>query len=261
MEPAMPSLAVVRVHDRSAAVARGACQGDVGRAIRSDCSACGSHKFCQPLDAGGELDGMVTHRVRVRKGGILVHAGDAQTTLYVVRSGSCKSVATTAGGQEHLTGYAMSGDFVGLEALSAGRHDATVTALEDSEFCAIGVERLESASRNDPRVQRALHALLAREIGRERRASLMLGAMRAEQRLAAFLLDLADRYAARGYSSTAFVLRMTREEIGSHLGLQLETVSRLFSRFHRDGQIRVQGREVRILDRAALARLVDASMH
>ena len=89
---------------------------------------------------------------------------------------------------------------------------------------------------------------------------LMLGTMRAEQRLASFLLDLADRYRARGYSSSEFVLRMTREEIGCHLGLKLETVSRLFSRFHKDGLIHVQGREVKLLDRIALQQLADATL-
>jgi CRP/FNR family transcriptional regulator len=105
-----------------------------------------------------------------------------------------------------------------------------------------------------------LSALLSREIVRERRVMLLLGTMRAEQRLAWFLLDLADRYHARGYSSREFVLRMTREEIGSHLGLKLETVSRLFSRFHQDGLVRVQGREVKILDREALTQLVEATV-
>ena len=89
---------------------------------------------------------------------------------------------------------------------------------------------------------------------------LMLGTMRAEQRLAAFLLDLSrSATSARGYSPSEFVLRMTREEIGGHLGLKLETVSRLFSRFHQDGLIRVQGKEVKLLDRVALQQLVDAS--
>jgi CRP/FNR family transcriptional regulator, anaerobic regulatory protein len=139
-------------------------------------------------------------------------------------------------------------------------YDATVTALEDSEFCVIPFDRMEALARQNGDFQHRLSLLLSREIARERRVMLMLGTMRAEQRLAAFLLDLADRYRARGYSSCEFVLRMTREEIGSHLGLKLETVSRLFSRFHQEGLILVQGREVKLLDREALQFLVDASL-
>jgi CRP/FNR family transcriptional regulator len=98
--------------------------------------------------------------------------------------------------------------------------------------------------------------LLSREITRERRVTMILGTMHADQRLATFLLDLAHRYHERGYSSVEFVLRMTREEIGSHLGLKLETVSRLFSRFHEEGLIQVHGRVVKLLDRNALRKVV-----
>src|SRR5678816_489335 len=122
-------------------------------------------------------------------------------------------------------------------------------------------ERIEALAQRDTGFRRRLYRLLSSAIVRERSLSLMLGTMRAEQRLASFLLDLSSRYQMRGYSSTDFVLRMTREEIGSHLGLKLETVSRLFSRVHREGLIRVDGREVRILDRTALEQLVDAALH
>ena len=260
-EIAVPTLALLRANDRPAVDARPVAPLRPHVGAPNGCAACGSHKFCLPLDTDGRLDDLVTQRVRVRKGDALLHCGDSFRNLYTVRSGSCKSVVTTAGGQEQLACYHISGDLVGSEAIYAGKHDATVTALEDSEFCVIPLDRMESVARTDAHLQHAIHALMSREIGRERKVMLMLGAMRAEQRLATFLLDLAERYAARGYSSTAFVLRMTREEIGSHLGLKLETVSRLFSRFHREGLIRVDGREVRILDRAALEQLVDAALH
>jgi len=258
-EHAMTSLALLRANERPAAESRTTLPLRQAASAPNGCAGCASHNFCLPLDKDGRLDQLVTQRVRVRKGDALLHCGDAFRNLYTVRSGSCKSVVTTAGGQEQLACYHISGDLVGSEAIFTGKHDATVTALEDSEFCVIPLDRMETIARSDAHLQHAIHALMSREIGRERKVMLMLGAMRAEQRLAAFLIDLAERYAARGYSSTAFVLRMTREEIGSHLGLKLETVSRLFSRFHREGLIRVQGREVRILDRAALEQLVDAA--
>jgi len=202
----------------------------------------------------------VSNRIRLRKGEVLVHSGDRFTALYAIRTGSCKSVVTTASGQEQIAGYHIAGEVLGAEAIFTNSHDSTVTALEDSEFCAMPFDRMTLLARQNSNFQRSLNALLSREINRERRLMLMLGTMRAEQRLAAFLLDLADRYHARGYSSCEFVLRMTREEIGSHLGLKLETVSRLFSRFHQDGLISVQGRDVKLLDRMALQQLVDATL-
>jgi CRP/FNR family transcriptional regulator len=105
-------------------------------------------------------------------------------------------------------------------------------------------------------LQRNLYQALSREIGRSQNAMLLLGSMRAEERLAAFLLNLSQRYRERGYSSTEFVLRMTREEIGSYLGLKLETVSRLFSRFQQEGLIQVQGRSIKLLDIAALKQVL-----
>ena len=231
---------------------------------RVSCSACGSIAFCMPSgaprDAGWQLEDLVSQRVRLRKGEVLVRSGDRFASLYAIRSGSCKSVVTTRGGQQQIAGYHIAGDILGAEAIFVNAYDATVTALEDSEFCVIPFDRMETLARQNGDFQHRMALLLSREILRERRVMMMLGTMRAEQRLAAFLLDLADRYRARGYSSCEFVLRMTREEIGSHLGLKLETVSRLFSRFHQEGLILVQGREVKLLDREALQQLVDASL-
>ncbi|HEX5864859.1 MAG TPA: helix-turn-helix domain-containing protein, partial [Casimicrobiaceae bacterium] len=124
---------------------------------------------------------------------------------------------------------------------------------------ALPFERLAALGRQNGRFQHNLHRLLAREIARERAVMMLLGTMDAEQRLAAFLLDLSRRYQVLGYSSCEFVLRMTREEIGSYLGLKLETVSRLFSRFQREGLLQVEGRVVKLLDRASVKRLVDCS--
>jgi CRP/FNR family transcriptional regulator len=227
------------------------------------CSTCKSMPFCLACSSATDsaaVDALVTQRIRLRKGESLVRSGDAFTGLFAVRSGSCKTVVTTTGGQEQIAGYHIAGDILGAQAIYAQAHDCTITALEDSDFCVLPFDRMETLARQSAEFQHKFNAVLSREIGRERRLMLMLGTMRAEQRLAAFLLDLADRYHARGYSSSEFVLRMTREEIGSHLGLKLETVSRLFSRFHQEGLIQVQGRDVKILDRMALTQLVDATL-
>ena len=156
--------------------------------------------------------------------------------------------------------YHIAGEVLGLEAMVTRTHDSTITALEDSEFCVMPFDRIEALAQQDDGFQMSLNALLSREIGRDRRAMLMLGTMRAEQRLASFLLDLSDRYQARGYSSREFVLRMTRREIGSLLGLKCETVCRLFSRLHRDQVIGVQGRAIQLIEPFALQQLADATV-
>ena len=203
------------------------------------------------------LEELVTRRIRYRKGDTLFLAGDRFTALYAIRSGSCKTVLLTEDGRDQISGYHMPGDIIGTDGIGTGSHDCQAIALEDTEVCALPFIRLEElANRNRP-FQHHLYCLLSREIARERGIMLILGTMHADQRLGAFLLDLSQRYRARGYSPCEFVLRMTREEIGSYLGLKLETVSRLFSRFGQEGLIEVQGRIIKLVDRLALKQLVD----
>ena len=195
-------------------------------------------------------------RIHVRKGTTLFRAGDRSSALYTIRLGSFKTQVVTDDGHEQVSGYHMAGDVIGSDGIGGSVHDCEAVALEDAEVCALPFERLEALAREDIAIQRSLHCMLAGEIARERSVMVMLGTMRAEQRLASFLIDLARRYHERGYSGSEFVLRMTREEIGSHLGLTLETVSRLFSRFRDSGWIDVRGRLVKLVDRTALQRII-----
>ncbi|MEO8346332.1 MAG: helix-turn-helix domain-containing protein [Betaproteobacteria bacterium] len=202
------------------------------------------------------IDALVTRRIRLRKGDTLFRAGEKFTSLYAVRSGSCKTVLPGEDGQDQVAGYHIGGDVIGTDGIGSNSHDCEAVALEDMEMCALPFNRIEDLAQEDPQFQRRLNRLLSLEITRERRVTMILGGMHADQRLATFLLDLARRYQERGYSSVEFVLRMTREEIGSYLGLKLETVSRLFSRFHEEGLIQVHGRIVKLLDRIALSTVV-----
>lgn len=209
---------------------------------------------------GGEdaevFDKLVSTRIRLRKGDVLFHAGDRFTSLFAVRTGSCKTVAVTHDGSEQVCGHYLPGEVIGYEGIGSEQYSTQAVALEDSEVCVLPFERIEGLAQRTPAFQRFLYRLLSEAIVRERVSTIMLGTMRAEQRLAAFLLDLSNRYRSRGFSSSEFVLRMTREEIGSHLGLKLETVSRLFSRFAEEGLIDVHGRVIRILDAIGLQRLL-----
>lgn len=227
------------------------------------CSSCSVQPHCVPVGLETavlrELDLLVATRARVRKGETLYRPGDRFVALYAIRSGSCKTVLSSEDGREQVTGYHMAGDLIATDSIDSDVHAGQAVALEDMEACVLPFKRIEQLARDHAHLQHNLYRLLSREIARERKAMLMLGAMRADQRLAAFLLDLSQRYQARGYSSCEFVLRMTREEIGSYLGLKLETVSRLLSRFHRDGLLQVQGRTVKLLDRIALQQLASVS--
>jgi CRP/FNR family transcriptional regulator len=231
----------------------------------------GQVKFptCKPLalclsegldtEATRQVDELMKARIRLRKGETLFRTGDRFTSLYAIRSGSCKTVLLSEDGQEQVAGYHMPGEIIGTDGVGADVHGCQAVVLENTEFCALSFECLERLGRQDGRLQSNLHRLLSREIARERAVMMLLGTMHAEQRLATFLLDLSQRYQRLGYSSCEFVLRMTREEIGSYLGLKLETVSRLFSRFQREGLLQVQGRVVKLLDRGSVQRLVDCS--
>ena len=232
-------------------------------AERGACTSCNLLRLCVPVgfepDVRQLVDQLVAQRVRLRRGDTLFRPGERFTTLYAIRLGSCKTVLLAEDGRDQVAGYHMTGDIIGTDGIARELHECQAIALEDTEVCAIPFARIEELSRASAQVLRNLHRMLATEIARDRHVMLMLGTMRADQRLAAFLLDLAQRYHARGYSSSEYVLRMTRDEIGSYLGLKLETVSRLLSRMHRDGLIQVQGRTIKLIDPAGLKTLVETS--
>lgn len=217
-----------------------------------------------PFEMDGEngkdlLDDLVSTRIRLRKGDVLFRTGDHFTALFAIRVGSFKTVSMTDDGSEQVSGHHLPGDMMGIEGIGGDVHTCQAVALEDSEVCVLPFDRVEKLAQSEGTFRRQLYRMLSTAIVRERTSAMMLGTMRAEQRLATFLLDLSNRYRMRGYSSTEFVLRMTREEIGSQLGLKLETVSRLFSRFHEEGLIEVQGRVIKLCDRIGLQQLLAAS--
>ena len=199
-------------------------------------------------DELAQLDGLIRVRRHYRKGEHAYHAGDPFDSLYAVRAGFFKTSMLTEDGRDQVTGFLMTGELMGLDGISTDRHPCDAVALEDSELCVIPFARLEELSREAPSLQHHLHKVMSREIVSEQSVMMLLGSMRAEERLAAFLLNLSQRMTARGFSPSEFYLRMTREAIGSYLGLKLETVSRLFSRFHNEGLIAVQQKHIRILD-------------
>lgn len=231
--------------------------------LRVACSKCNLKELCMPpkLDDGDleKIDTLVTNRRRIKKGAFLFSDGDVFTSLFAVRTGFFKTSVTTEDGRDQVTGFQMAGEILGLDGIVNDRHTCSAIALEDSEICLLPYEKIEEISREVAGLQRHLHKILSREIVRDNNVMLLLGSMRAEERLATFLLNLAQRLGTRGFSTTEFVLRMTREEIGSYLGLKIETVSRLFSRFVDDGLLEVKQKQVRLLDMDRLKQIASSS--
>ncbi|MFM2059467.1 MAG: fumarate/nitrate reduction transcriptional regulator Fnr [Pseudomonadota bacterium] len=231
--------------------------------LKVACSACNLRELCLPVglseDELASLDSMVSTRRSVRRGEALFHAGEPFAALYAVRTGFFKTVISAADGREQVTGFQMAGELIGLDGISTDRHSCDAVALEDSQVCMIPYGQLETLSREFTLLQHQFHKIMSREIVRDHGVMLLLGSMRAEERLAAFLLNLTQRLQARGFSANALVLRMTREEIGSYLGLKLETVSRTFSKFQDDGILEVKQRDIRILDQNALQKVVNSA--
>jgi len=209
-----------------------------------------------PAEDLERVENIVFARRRIKRGERLFSAGDPFRGVYAIRSGSFKTNLSDSEGRDQVTGFFMGGELLGMDGLGSGRYRDRAMALEDSDVCVMPYALIEEIALEVPSLQRRLHTLLAREIGRGHGIMLLLGTMRAEERLATFLINLSRRLLHRGYSGSNLVLRMTRDEIGSYLGLKLETVSRLFSAFQKSGLIEVQQKQVSIRDIRGLERIL-----
>ena len=210
-------------------------------ANRAGCAGCYLRHFCLSADLNdAETEIFSSHIVsqrRVPKGEILFRAGDPLDTLFITRLGSFKSSVLNENGSEQVTDFHMTGEVLG-----------TVTALEDSEICSLRYRELEAFCDRDLKIARQFRLLLGRKIVAAHQNLLILGCTNSTQLLASFLLNLARKFEARGFSKSEFVLRMTRGELGSFLGLKLETVSRTLTHFDELNLIEINQRHVRIIN-------------
>ena len=231
--------------------------------LKVACASCNLRELCLPVGLNAtelsKLDHLVAKRRTISRGDHLFRNGERFEALYAVRTGFFKTCVNSEDGRDQVTGFQMAGELLGLDGISSDHHHCDAVALEDSSVCVIPYVQLEDLSREFTVLQHSFHKIMSREIVRDHGVMLLLGNMRAEERLAAFLLNLTQRLQARGFSASSLVLRMTREEIGSYLGLKLETVSRTFSKFQEDGLMEVKQRQLRILDQAGLQALVNNS--
>lgn len=232
------------------------------RALRKDalrCTSCSMRSICMPQGLTPEelhrIESLICPSRTIRQGEAIYRANDAFQNIFAVRVGSFKTVVMHRDGREQVTGFHLAGDSLGLDGVCSSYHSCDAVALEDSKVCIIPFHLLEAMCREVKVVQQHVHRMMGGEIVRESSQMMLLGTMSAEQRVATFLLNLSDRLRMRGYSPAEFHLRMTREEIGSYLGIKLETVSRMLSKFQRDGLLDTRGKDIRILDHEGLVRV------
>lgn len=229
---------------------------------QTTCTACDLRDlWCLPIGLKGnefqQLDSIINRRKKIKRGEYLYRTGDSFRSLYALRTGFFKTLFNSGSGQEHVTGFHMTGELLGLDAICNDTHSCNAIALEDSELCEIPYAALQNLCREIPTLQHQFHKILSREIYRDQDLMILLSSMNADERIAAFLLNLSRRFEARGYSSTQFQLRMTRGDIGNYLGLKLETVSRTLSKFQEDGLIIVQNKSLALISLARLKQIVE----
>ena len=224
--------------------------------ISITCSNCMQRVNCLSSDLGEAdlciIDNAVEVRKTIKRGMSLFRNGEDFVALYAIRTGFFKTIVTSRDGRDQVTGFQMAGEILGLDGFMSNQHHSDAVALEDSEICMISTSMLDSHKAISKEFQKHVYHLMSSEIVREQSIMLLLGNMRAEERVAAFLTNLVKRLHARGFSGSELVLRMTRDEIGSYLGLKLETVSRVFSKLSGERILDVNVRKIRILIQLAL---------
>ena len=233
--------------------------------MKTLCSTCSLRELCLPVglrpDEFEQLDTVIKQSHRLKKGEFLFRSGESFHSLYAIRTGFFKTTVASQDGRDQVTGFFMSGELIGMDGICTHSHSCDAVALEDSEVCELPFGHMEALSKEIPSIQTHFFRLMSREIVRDQGLMLLLGNMRAEERIAAFLLNLSQRLHHRGFAANDFILRMSREEIGSYLGLKLETVSRTLSRFHQEGLIVVEHKHIRLLKPELLNQMVSGGSH
>ena len=219
-------------------------------ALKAACSACSLRELCLPVglkkDDMSLLDAAIDRRRTLKAGQHVYRLRDSFEALYAIRSGFFKTYELSSDGHEQINGFHMTGEIMGMDAIGTDRHACSAIALEDCEVCIIPFARLEELLHEIPSLMQQFHRLMSREIAADHGMMMLLGTMSAEQKLAVFLANLSKRLDARGLSPTVLRLSMSREEIGNYLGLKLETVSRMFSKFQEDGLVQVERRNLTV---------------
>lgn len=228
------------------------------------CKDCSLATMCLPLalhDAEMDtLDNIVKRGKPLRKNELLFRQGDTFGSVYALRSGTIKTFSVNDAGVEQITGFHLAGELIGLSGMDGERQPLSAKALETTSVCEIPYERLDDLTASMPGLRRQVMRLMSREIRDDQQMMLLLSKKTADERIATLLINLSARFRSRGYSANRFRLAMSRNDIGNYLGLAVETVSRVFTRFQQQGLIAAEGKQIDILDHAELCALAGGQL-
>lgn len=231
---------------------------------QAHCKDCSLAALCLPLSLDMQdldaLDNIVKRSRPMKKGDFLFRQGDAFASVYAVRSGSLKTFSVTDCGQEQITGFHLPSEFVGLSGMDTELYPVSAIALETTSICEIPFERLDELSASLPQLRRQLMRIMSREIRDDQQMMMLLSKKTADERIATFLVNLSARFRARGYSPQQFRLAMSRNEIGNYLGLAVETVSRVFTRFQQNGLLAAEGKEINLINLIEICALAGGNL-
>jgi len=220
--------------------------------VRVACQDCSLFQLCIPVGIDSAdlrfLDAIIKRRRPLKRGEHLFQVGAPFQAIYAVRSGSIKTYVPTDDGQEQVTGFHLPGELLGLDAISSQHHPCAAKALETTSLCEIPFDEFGELCNRIPSLQQQLIKVMSKELLHDQSLLMLLGKKSADERLAALLVSLSERYRRRGFSATEFHLSMSRNDIGNYLGLAVETVSRLFTRFQDEALLSVQRKHIRILN-------------
>lgn len=224
--------------------------------VRPACESCGVRELCLPVSLDGEalslMDDLVKRRAPLKKGDYLFRTGDKFKSLYAIQYGSMKSYGLTIDGKEQVTGFHLTGEVLGMDAIDEDVHHCNAVALEQTEICELPFSALETLQTDVPSLQRDLNRIMSREIRRDHHMLLMLGSTTVEQRMARFLINLYERLQKRGAKDNVLSLSMTRQDIGNYLGVAFETVSRQLAHMQDLGILEIKNRNIHLLDVEAI---------
>ncbi|MDP8080287.1 FNR family transcription factor [Phocoenobacter skyensis] len=227
------------------------------------CQNCSISQLCLPFTLNdhelNQLDNIIERKRPIQKTQIVFKSGDHLQSLYAIRSGTIKSYTISESGEEQITAFHLSGDVIGFDAIDTMKHVGFAQALETSMICEIPFDILDDLAGKMPKIRHQIMRLMSNEIKNDQDMILLLSRMSAEEKLAAFLYNLSQRHSARGFSAREFRLTMTRGDIGNYLGLTIETISRLLSRFQKSNILSVKGKYITINKMELLAEMAGST--
>lgn len=230
---------------------------------RTNCGDCRLSTICLPislqLDDIAKLDDIVQRGRPLHKGVFVYRSHDAFNSVYAVRSGTIKTFTINEQGSEQVTGFYFPGEIFGMDGIGNNRYKSSAVALETSAVCEIPFNAMEDLSLKLPSLQRRFFQLMSKEITGEQQLASLLSTNTSEERIAAFLLSVSSRNVRRQLSATTFNLSISRTELASYLGLTLETASRIFSRLQKDGVLKLDKKEITILNMDKLRELAHSA--